>query len=407
MKKLKTKSLVILGISLSALMIFVLAYTAWKTVFYVESEKYGVRLSRDLALGARLGNTEIPDSSLLSKGKFSLESFDYFPKGFLNYIGPDIVKNEIRCESMTDIHSLFFYSASVKCRISGRDIHYFFDKRYDHPLILLLIIGFAAAAVIGVVRFFTYVGRLQDQNLQKTIELQREQLLLEVGAKLVHDLKKGVLSQLNTLYQEFGDGLEMEMVQPDFSDRLRSKLKHHFQHVDFLNKYISLLTANLKREKEAHWIFLDEAKLKEYLTLVFPTRDFRESRCSSSGRTIRFVYRPTQSVSELTWDGEFGGFRVPEMSFFRILKNVSENFNAYGKGELSIDIAADRERGQVTLTASNQINENVKEKPDSTNLGHIIIRQLLADNFGDESKLTIHQDKHNFRLDMNFPIWQF
>ena len=125
------------------------------------------------------------------------------------------------------------------------------------------------------------------------------------------------------------------------------------------------------------------------MTLVFPTRDFRESRSSLDDGKIHFVYNPSQSVSELQWGDRFGGFKVPEMSFFRILKNLSENFNAYGKGDLSIEISADRQSGQVTLKTANEANENIKERADSTNLGHIIIRQLLADNFGDESKLTI------------------
>lgn len=404
MKKLKAKTLVVLGIALSLLMIFVLAYTTWKALFYFESVRYGGLLSRELFLGARLGNTEIVDSTLFSEGKFRFQSFDYFPKTFLKQLGSSGRQGDIRCEAMTDIHSLFSYSASVKCLLAGREIHYYFDKSHDFPIILMSLVGLAMAAVAGVFKFFIYVDRLQDWNLQKTIALQKEQLLVEVGAKLVHDLKKGVMTQLNTLHQEFGDDLEMEMIQPDFAERLKAKLKNHFRHVDFLNKYISLLTANLKREKEAHWILLDEVRLKEYLTLVFPTRDFRETRNSAEEEGVKFVYSPADARSEFRLNGEFKGFQVPEMSFFRILKNVSENFNAYGKGDLSIEIFADRQNGEITLKTANEANENVKETPDSTNLGHIIIRQLLSDNFGDRSKLTIRQDKGVFSLEMNFPL---
>src|SRR3989338_3679933 len=115
--------------------------------------------------------------------------------------------------------------------------------RYFLSLILLA----AIIAEIGVVRFFNYVNRLQEQNILNIIELEKEQLMLEVGTKLVHDIKKGVMTQLNALHQEFGHDLEMEMMQPDFVERFQSRMKRHFQHISFLNKFHFSAPANSAR----------------------------------------------------------------------------------------------------------------------------------------------------------------
>lgn len=305
---------------------------------------------------------------------------------------------------MTDVHSFFAYSASVKCSVADRDIHYFFSKRYDHPLFLYLILFLAITAEIMVVRFFIYVGRLQDQNILGIIELERERLMLEVGAKLVHDIKKGVMTQLNTLYQEFGSDLEMEMMQPDFVERFQTRLKRHFQHIDFLNKYINLLTANLRREKESNWVRLDCEKLKEYLHLVFPSDRFEESSERLLEEKAVFTYDPSERVSRLIYSDSYQGFMVPEMSFFRILKNISENFNAYGRENLSMEIRADSNLNCVDFKAVNPVGEYEAKIGSSSKLGLSIIKQLLSDNFGSESKILFYQKQGKFFLEMNFPM---
>lgn len=403
MRALKHKSLMIIGILLASLMIFVLSYTVWKTLFYIESDKYGTLLSRELASHAKQWQAGTPDAGYFSELEFFFDSFDYYPKNFMNLIDRDLIQSRFACEAMTDVHSPFAYSASVKCRVVDLDIHYFFSKRYDHPLLLSLILLSAIIAEIGVVKFFTYVARLQEQNILNIIELEKEKLMLEVGAKLVHDIKKGIMTQLNTLNQEFGNDLEMEMMQPDFVERFQSSLKRHFQHINFLNKYIGLLTANLKREKEFHWIHLDHEKLKENLQMVFPSDRFEELPKRLLEEKAVFTYDPSERVSRLLYSDSYQGFMVPEMSFFRILKNISENFNAYGRESLSVEISVDPRLDRVDFKTVNPIGEYEEEIGHSSKLGLSIIKQLLLDNFGNESRILFYRKKGKFHLEMNFP----
>ncbi len=399
-RKLRHKTLVVLGISLSSLLVFVLTYTVWKTIFYMESEQYGLRLSQELVSFEQKMEDSSVDSAFFFNNSNPFKSFDYYPKDILNYVSAGA--RSIKCDSMTDIHTLFYYSASVNCHIGERPVRYFFAKDYDRPGVLIVILILAISGEVGVFYFFSYVGSLQDQNIDKTIEIEREKMILEIGAKLIHDIKKGVITQLNTLHQEFGRDLELEMLQPDFALRLKSSLTKHFQAVDFLNKYINLLTANLRGEREAHWIDLDYNQLKNYLLLIFPVSQFHEIEMDSE--SVSFIYRPDGSNPVIQRGRSYRGCHVPEMSFFRILKNISENFNAYGIEHLEIELACDRVARQVRLTTRNEINDIETTNGESSNLGLILIKQLLIDNFGQESRMQVNHDAGVFVLELVFPL---
>lgn len=71
-------------------------------------------------------------------------------------------------------------------------------------------------------------------------------------------------------------------------------------------------------------------------------------------------------------------FRVPEMAFYRILKNIVENYNAHGSGGLTITMAHISEC--VELRAVNAYAEQPRPVADATNLGlAIIFASLLPD----------------------------
>lgn len=76
MRTLKHKSLMIIGVLLASLMIFVLSYTIWKTLFYIESDKYGALLSRKLASHAIQWQADTPDAGYFSDLEFFFDAFD-------------------------------------------------------------------------------------------------------------------------------------------------------------------------------------------------------------------------------------------------------------------------------------------------------------------------------------------
>ncbi len=395
-----------MGNALSTLMILVLTYVAWKIVFYLEAEHYGIQLSRDLAAEVLLDAEDFFTPEYFTEKNLSFEKFDYFPKDIIHQLDPDTLKGHIYCEAKTDIHSFIRYSAAVTCHIDKWDIHYFFSKTYDYSLTLIFSLGLIFPALYGATLFFAYVDRLQNQNLEKEMELTKERLVIEIGARLVHDLKKGVMAQLNHLHQEYGQDLDMAVLQPDFAEHFQSKLQDHFKHIDFLNRYINLLTTNLKREKESYWVLADNSKIMEYLSKVFQVDQFTKSRLEGPGAGVLFIHHPSNKISELRFSDNFQGFLVPEMSFFRILKNISENFNTYGQGAFRLEISLDALLGQVQLRAINPVNPSLAERGESTNLGHTIIRQLLQDNFGAEAGMKIQKNSQEFHVQINFPFLQ-
>ena len=139
---------------------------------------------------------------------------------------------------------------------------------------------------------------------------------------------------------------------------------------------MSLLMGNLKRQKEGNWILLDLEKLKQYLKTVFSVSSLDEQEMLEDSGKAEFICQPGNSVGRLNFSGDFTSFWVPEMSFFRILKNISENYNAYGEGNFSLEFVTDHEKNLVVIKAKNAIRHKT-EKDDSTQLGLVIIKQLI------------------------------
>ena len=402
-QRLKQKTLVIVGMILSFGIILVLTYTAYKIVFYLEAERTGIVLSKGLASEVFLNLDDFFTPEYFSDKNLQFEKFDYFPKNLIQKLDPDTLKGTILCDAKTDIHTFFRYSAAVTCHIRNQELHYFFDKNFSHPLVLVFILSLILPAVYGAYLFFVYVDRLQNQNMEKAIELTKEKLIIEIGAHLVHDLKKGVMSQLNHLHQDYGQDLDMALLEPDFADRFESKLNEHFQHVDFLNRYINLLTTNFKREKEAHWVFADASKIRQYLSSIFQVKQFNEIASINQPADMTFIYQASNPVAAIFVSAGFSGFQVPEMSFYRILQNISENFNTYGRGDFRLNIHIDKTKKQIFLEAINPTDPSANYKSESTNLGHTIIKQLLQDNFGIASSLKIIKEPTRFCLEISFP----
>ena len=336
-----------------------------------------------------------PNASLLrsvAKGKMdAFQSFDIFyqnlrfPKKVLTGEGP----LQVVCDATSALLGPFSYKATVPCHINGEPIQFIFSKTYDHPAHLLaLMLGFFSLLAIAF-WFFNYVEGLQDQNIQKII-----------GAKLVHDLKKGIVTQLDNLHQEFGNDLEEEAARPDFISRLQTKLAEHFAHLQILHKYMNLLSNNLNRKKEQTWVPLTPEKFKEYLGWILGPvpMTFQESLLQG-GLFLECVMNTQEILCKTTVP--FPNFVVPEMAMYRILKNIWENFNAYGAGEFLISI--ERKSGGMLLKTRNPISSQKISGETSTHLGMMIIRQLLEDNFGRQSKIRQEQKRGLFTLEIFFP----
>jgi hypothetical protein len=403
----KHKKLLLVGMLMTIVVICVVVFVLFKTLFYFESEKYGKLLTQDIigTFSVKWTDTiHFTDKIPEIKKKYLVHDFDYFPRYFVPLENIQNAKDNIICDAMTDMHSFSSFTANVRCYFGKQYIHYHFRKNYDHVYLLILLVGIALFGIYRMIRFIFYVESLKEQNLNKTLELAKEKVILEVGAKLVHDLKKGAMAQINNLQQEFGSDLDEEMIQPDFKERFKAKLGQHFEHIGFLNKYMSLLMVNLKRQKEGNWIFLDLEKLKQYLKTVFSISSFTEQEISHDSGKVEFIFEPNNLVGHLNYSNHFSSFWVPEMSFFRILKNISENYNAYGEGNFSFEFVTEHEKNQVVIKAKNAIRKKT-EKDDSTQLGLVIIKQLILDNFGKESKIKVEKTEKEYRLTLIFPFF--
>ena len=266
--------------------------------------------------------------------------------------------SQINCNAILDSSGLV-YTATTECQIEGQPIHYTFRKTVDHPYFL----GFFAPVILlilfGAYRYFLSVAKLQQQNMANDVTKA-------VGAKLVHDLKKGILPQLNKLYEETEE----------------PALDNHLKYLGLLNKYVNLLVNNFNRQKEKDWVLFTPKIYQNYLELILgqPT--------------------PTEMKSHPDWPRFF----VPEISFYRILKNIFENFNNYGSGTLELDFK--EVDGRILLKAINDIAESQETCPASTNLGLTIIRQLLEDNFGPDCRVEQEKNGGKFYLTLTFPHLQ-
>lgn len=405
----KQKKLLLGGILISVLMICIVVFVLFKSLFYLESEKYGKLLTQDIigTFSVKWTNSiHFTDKIPEIKKKYPVHDFDYFPRTFTPLVNINDAKDKITCYAMTDVHSFSSYTANVRCYFDKQYIHYHFKKDYDHFYYLILLVGLAVFGSYQLIRLIIYVETLKEQNINKTLELAKEKVILEVGAKLVHDLKKGAMAQINNLYQEFGSDLDEEMIQPDFKERFKNKLDQHFEHIGFLNKYMSLLMVNLKRQKEGNWILLDLEKLKQYLKTVFSISSFTDQEILHDSGKVEFLFEPNNLVGHLNYSNHFSSFWVPEMSFFRILKNISENYNAYGEGSFSLEFTTtNHEKNQVVIKAKNS-NRHKAENEDSTQLGLVIIKQLILDNFGKESKILVDKNEKEYCLTLIFPLFK-
>lgn len=97
----------------------------------------------------------------------------------------------------------------------------------------------------------------------------------------------------------------------------------------------------------------------------------------------------------------FPKVHVPEISFYRILKNIVENYYTYGDGELTLWLTC--QDGWVELNATNPVEESIVAKKESTRLGLSILRQVLKDNFGKTASAEQKREAGHFFLKICFP----
>jgi hypothetical protein len=193
------------------------------------------------------------------------------------------------------------------------------------------------------------------------------------------------------------------MAQPGFAKRLENKLAEHFRAIEFLNKYMSLLMVNLKRQKEIHWVSVDQPRLENYFHSTFSPMVLERKIHEGDFSEVVFVHDSELKKALLAMPSRGVSFWVPEMSFFRILKNISENYNVYGQGPLTVRMMFPEGKNEVVLVAENLIRSSL-ENISSTGLGLTIVRQLVADNFGEQAHVIVSNDGVTYRLTIIFPL---
>ncbi len=397
MRYFKQKPLLLLGIALAVLAVSVMTYSVWKILFYFDAAHYGERLTLNLSTAIESGDFSVAAFRQTTLKKYRFASLDFFPQEFAS---ATVLPNS--CQAMTDVHGVTDFSASVRCLLGERTVYYHFRKNYDHAWALIFLIGLALLSLWYLVRWILATERLKQEHFEKSLQLACEKTVFDVGAKLVHDLKKGVLSQLNALREQYGSDFDLEMTQPDFKIRLKEGFDNHFQVLEFLNKYMSLLTANLKHQPESHWVKLNHDRFIDYFKATFTPISLDQSGDENTTSGICVVFSATNRHAEIFLGEDDFSLWVPEMSFYRILKNISENYNAYGKGRLILNFKQIPNSSVFVLTAENFISAT-SEKNSSTGLGLIIIKQLLKDNFGEEDAVEIFNDGMIYRLTIRFP----
>ena len=70
-----------------------------------------------------------------------------------------------------------------------------------------------------------------------------------------------------------------------------------------------------------------------------------------------------------------------------------------------LEFVTDREKNLVVIKAKNAIRHKT-EKDDSTQLGLVIIKQLILDNFGKESKIHVEKNDKEYCLTLVFPLFK-
>lgn len=282
------------------------------------------------------------------------------------------------CRGVTDF-SGFHYNASVQCFLDGQPIHYVFKKRFDAAGQLWLLLGLSVLLLLFLYRFFCYVSRLQSENLATAAELDRGRLANAFGAKLVHDLKKGILGHLSILYE----GREAEFPQ-------------QVRYIRLLNKYVSLLGNNLRGERETHWVRFTREHCLENIALILGS-----DITSTPGDATPFVDLTLDDVIQCRLGSTWPTFVVPEISCFRIFKNIIENYHTHGVAPLHVTMAV--AGGQIQVRATNPVAGDTTAR--TSGFGLAIIRQLVADNFGPAAEVHEQIQQGQYCLEIRFPIW--
>lgn len=273
------------------------------------------------------------------------------------------------------------YEASVDCRINDESIHYVFLKRYDRPIVLGAISLVALVILFAVHRWLWGLVRLRRRHALATLALERGRMATAVGARLVHDLKKGILFELNKL----------ETISAD-------DLAHHRKYLHLLTKYVNLLSSNLRREREPNWIPFTPTTCRSYCELVFGTSGTWTTAALAADTFLEITYEDQPTVRTTT---NWPPFAVPEMALYRIFKNIVENYTVHGTGALRIDMHARDD--MIVIAATNAIAGGQTPPTDATGLGISIIHQLLEDNFGAVARVAQQQRNDRYTLTLTIP----
>ncbi len=299
----------------------------------------------------------------------SISSTIMFPRAILANDRPW----PLTCSGVSHVE-WFSYSANVHCLLNGDMVHYSFTKPYDHPAHAAALALFAILLLISAWRFLRSLT-------EKTRAIEEGRLAAAIEAKLVHDLKKGILPQLNQLETD-----------------ATPALARHRHYLTLLNKYVALLGSNLRREREAHWIPFTRETCCEYFRWILGEIPIHVVTTTDGDPFVTIVYDTTLTVQP---HGTWPALYVPEMAFYRILKNIVENYNTHGYGGLTMTMQHTND--WILLRATNAVSARAATDHTTPHLGIAIIRQLLTDNFGSTATLVQHLALTNYTLTLRFP----
>lgn len=317
----------------------------------------------------------------------------------------DFSGRDIKCTAISEHNrSYLSYTSHISCEIGEEHVFFEFAKRFDRPLILYVLGLIALLIVLISYRIHHYFDHLEMNAIESRIEQEKSKTANLIGTKLIHDLKKGIMTQLNKLSHEYEQDFEFEAIQPNFKPRLRQNLDYHFNYLSLLNKYIHLLTNNFKRKREKNWVDFNQDIVVRYIHWIIGEIDLNIENNLEENHVFRLeIDSENQMQTRLHFSEACERFFMPEMATYRIIKNIWENFNAYGHGTFVLDMAILKQN--IVLQSSNLVKETSQSHSFATGLGMTIISNLLEDNFGaDRIEMTHVVKKDEFLLRIEFPM---
>lgn len=334
---------------------------------------------------------------LMTKGISHLQNVDLFFQSlrFPSDLTFADFEQKTSCQSIIQAKGLWYDAKSI-CQFYNHTMQFSFQKEYDQYFTLVLLALLFCLCCLIVYFLFRKFFQMQQKAFNQKLLLEKDQAAREMGARLVHDLKKGVLARLNLFRFDYENDFELESEQEDFLPRLKTNLNSHFQVLKLLNRYIDHLVLSFQRRREKIWKLFSKDSIQQIATWLDVHLTWEHN--TSQTEFLKLSYDAKNNQMQASAHANLPNFWIPEFAMFRVFKNIIDNFHAYGTGTLELTWTENQD--QICLEAKNTIG---LQKQNSTQLGLKIIQQILEDNFGQSVNLKQTTLSGVYDLKLCFP----